>query len=175
LWNRGIWGAGLTLVNTVFAALLAMNFFEPLAEKLGDKNTNSMDFICLWGLFAVFYSVLRLATDLVSRVRVRFPYGIDTVGAVALAVWTGWILFCFSLVSLHVSPLARSPFLGSFMETPDHTMAGVGPDRLWLAFTRQASLGAFSRGGEGFDPRGEFVIKYAARRQAVDAVKRLKK
>jgi hypothetical protein len=165
LWNRGIWTASLTLVNTVLAALLAMNFFEPLANKLGSAKSNMMDFVCLWGLFAVFFFVMRLATDLVSRVRVRFPYALDTIGAVLLAIWTGWVLFSFTLVSLHVAPLARSPFLGSFMETPDQKLVGVGPDRMWLAFTRSASLGAFSNGEEGFDPKGEFVYKYAARRE----------
>jgi hypothetical protein len=175
LWNRGIWGASLTLVNIVFAALLAMNFFEPLADKLGDKNSNMMDFVCLWGLFAAFYSIFRLATDLVSRVRVRFPYAFDTVGAVVFALWSGWVVFCFTLASLHVSPLARSPFFESFMETPEHTMVGIGPDRLWLAFTRQASLGAFSGSDEGFDPHGEFVYKYAARRQEAYNAKKMKR
>lgn len=175
LWNRGIWGAGLTLVNVVFAALLAMNFFEPLADKLGDKNSNTMDFICLWVLFAVFATLFRLATDLVSRVKVRFPYMFDVAGAVVLALWSGWVVFCFLLVSLHVSPLARSPFFGSFMAAPDHEMLGVAPDRLWLAFTRQASLGAFGSGEEGFDPRGDFVFKYAARRQQAYELKKLKK
>ncbi len=174
LWNRGIWGTALTLINVVFAALLAMNFFEPLANNLGSPNSNTMDFVCLWALFALFFGLVRLATDLVSRVKVRFPYAIDTAGAVVLALWTGWVLFCFTLTSLHVSPLAQSPFLGSFMETPNQKMLGVGPDRLWLAFTRQASLGAFSGGDEGFDPHGEFVFKYAARRQAADDAHRAK-
>ncbi|MEX2187554.1 MAG: hypothetical protein WD875_12200 [Pirellulales bacterium] len=174
LWNRGIWGAGQSLVNTVFAALLAMNLFEPLADELGSPKSNMMDFVCLWGLFAAFFAVFRLATDIVSRVKVRFPFGIDTVGAVVLAIATGWILFCFTMVSFHVSPLARSPFLGSFMETPDQKMLGVGPDRLWLAFTRQASLGVFSAGGDGFDPQCDFVFKYAARRQVADDAHRAK-
>jgi hypothetical protein len=176
LWNRGIWGASLTLINIMFAALLAMNFFEPLAQKLGDKNSNMMDFLCLWGLFAVFFAVFRLATDLVSRVRVRFPPLVDLIGAVFLAIWGGWILYCFTLTSLHASPLARSPLIGSFMTSPTEKMvAGTAPDRLWLAFTRQVSLGAFSNGAEGFDPRGEFVFKYAARRQADYEIKKIKK
>jgi hypothetical protein len=135
-----------------------------VAETLGSANKNMMDFLALWGLFAVFFTLFRVATDLVSKVKVRFPYALDTVGAVLLAVWTGWILFCFTLVTLHASPLARSPFIGSFMESPDQKMMGVGPDRMWLAFTRQASLGAFAGSDQGFDPEGEFVIKYATRR-----------
>lgn len=180
LWNRGIWGAALTLVNVVFAALLAMNFFEPLANMLSSEktiaaaNSNMMDFIALWGLFALFSGAFRLATDLVSRVKVRFPYAVDVAGAVVLAIATGWVLFCFTMASLHASPLARSPFLGAFMETPDQKMLGVAPDRLWLAFTRQASLGAFGGSDEGFDPQGDFVFRYAARREAGDAAKRAK-
>jgi hypothetical protein len=165
LWNRGIWGASLTLINIVFAALLAMNFFEPLAQTLGDKNSNMMDFVCLWGLFA----------DLVSRVRVRFPPMFDLIGAVFFAIWGGWVLFCFTVTSFHVAPLARTPLIGSFMASPNEKMvAGSAPDRLWLAFTRQVSLGAFSNSAEGFDPRGEFVFKYAAPRQNDYEIKKAK-
>lgn len=166
LWNRGLWTGMLTLVNTVFACLLAMNYFEPAANLFGkDSGSNMLDFTCLWVLFMLFSTLFRIVTDLVSRVRVRFPYPLDLAGSVLLSLWTGWVMFCFTMVSLHVCPLARSPFGGGFMAQPDEKMVGVGPDRLWLAFTRQVSLGAFANSDEGFDPRGEFVYKYAARRE----------
>lgn len=165
LWNRGIWTGMLTLINTIFAALLAMTFYEPFANLLGkDTGSNTLDFISLWLLFVVFSTLFRVVTDLTSRVRVRFPYAVDLVGAVLLSLWTGWIMFCFTVTTLHASPLARSPFGGAFMEQPDEKIMGIGPDRLWLAFTRQVSLGAFQSTDEGFDPHGEFVFKYGARR-----------
>lgn len=169
LWNRGLWTSALSFVNVVFAALLAMNFFEPLAAVFDSEGKSNMwTFLCLWGLFAIFFTILRLATDLVSQVRVRFPYGLDVAGAVLFALWTGWIMFCFTLVSLHVAPLPRTAFIGAFMAQPDEKMMGVGPDRLWLAFTRQVSLGAFSNSDTGFDPEGDFAHRYAARRQAAN-------
>lgn len=165
LWNRGIWTASLALINTVLAALLAMNYFEPLANKLGSPKSNMMDFLCLWGLFAVFFFVMRLATDLVSRMH-------SAISVCARHDWRRAVgdLDRLGTVLVHAGEPARrrsrrSPFLGSFMETPDQKMVGVGPDRIWLAFTRSASLGAFSNGEEGFDPKGEFIYKYAARRK----------
>ncbi len=59
----------------VTAALLATNFWEPAARALEGwqpSYTYVFDFIVLWGLFAVFMIVLRVATDFLSPVKVRF-------------------------------------------------------------------------------------------------------
>jgi hypothetical protein len=172
LWNRGMWTGMLTLINTVFAALLAMNYFQAAANLFGkDSGSNMLDFVCFWGSFIVFSTLLRVVSDLTSRVRVRFPYPVDLAGAVLLSLSTGWVVLCFAVTSLHVSPLERTLFQGfifgdalKIMRTPDEQLLGKS-DRLWLAFTRQVSLGAFKNSDEGFDPQGEFVFKYAARRE----------
>jgi hypothetical protein len=57
----------------------------------------------------------------------------------------------------------------------DPMIYGLAPDRRWLAFTQRMSDGTFARmaddaypQGHVFDPRGEFMIKYASRREAFE-------
>ena len=163
LFNQGLWSVSLALINVVVAGLVAMNVFEPLAGMLGKGNT--ADFFALWLAFTGGFVLLRFVTDVLSRASVVFDPWVDRIGAIALSLVVGWVLICFTIFSLHVAPLGRTAFGGAFMETPDAKMLGVGPDRLWLAFFHRQSQAAIGRGPDHvFDPRGEFVYKYASRR-----------
>ena len=58
LWTEGMWGNAIRLINVVTAALLATNYFEPLANWLQGFSTKFStftylwDFLALWGLRA---------------------------------------------------------------------------------------------------------------------------
>jgi hypothetical protein len=163
LFNQGLWSVLLALINVILAGLVAMNVFEPLAGMLGKGNT--ADFFALWLAFIGAFVLLRFVTDVLSRASVVFDPWVDRIGAIALSLVVGWVLICFTTFSLHVAPLGRTAFNGAFMETPDAKMLGVGPDRLWLAFIHRQSQAALGRGPDHvFDPRGEFIYKYASRR-----------
>jgi YD repeat-containing protein len=178
LWNQGLWTAILLLFNVMTAALLATILFEPVANAFSTSRGNYADFIALWGLFIFFMGLMRLATDLVSRRNVKFIWPVDIAGAIFFALCTGWILACFTVTSLHVAPLARSPLGGSFMPSPevDDRMFGIGPDRIWLAFIQNLSQGGLRREEYDeadapvhvFDPDGNFIYKYAARRRLTE-------
>ena len=74
-YNEGMWTNAIRLINVVTAALLAVNYFEPVAQWLDDwepSYTYIWDFLALWALFAIFMSILRELTDRISRVQVRF-------------------------------------------------------------------------------------------------------
>jgi hypothetical protein len=173
LWNQGMWTAILLFFNVMTAALLATIMFEPVANLLpgGKGQSNYGDFLALWGLFIFFVAIMRLATDLVSRRNVKFVWPVDIAGAIFFALWTGWVIACFTVTSLHVAPLARTSMGGSFMPSPEvkDTMAGVGPDRIWLAFIHGLSQGGLARDEQNvFDPDGDFIYKYAARRKLTE-------
>jgi len=173
--NEGLWGNAITLFNVVTAALLAMNFFEPLAgwfEKSAPGWAYYFDLIAIWLIFAVTFGVLRTMTDFTSRFRVRFKKPVDVAGGLFFAAWIGWVTVCFVLATLHTAPLARN-FLSFRPEDP--MVLGYGPDRQWLGFTQKMSNGTFARmasetypQGHVFDPKGEFMIKYASRREAFE-------
>ncbi len=167
LYTEGIWGNAIRLINVVTSALLATNFFEPVAdwmEGMAPSYTYVVDFVALWGLFALFMIVFRLATDLLSRVKVRFLKIADQIGSIVLAFWIGWVMVCFTATSLHVAPLAHKPLWGSF-QAENRMLFDTAPDRQWLAFTQKMSLGPYCRlttiPGKNekyvFDPDGLFM------------------
>lgn len=191
LFSQGIWSNVLTLINVIFAALLATAFFEPLATYLDSQMptfTYVWDYLALWGLFAIFYIIFRTGSDMLSKTQVRFKQIIDLAGGSFFALWTSWVLVCFATMSLHTAPLARNALFGSFQPTPEARMFfGMAPDQQWLGFTQKMSLGAFStspparateensttappegaageNGSNVFDPEGKFIFNYAERR-----------
>jgi len=174
LYGEGMWSNAIRCINVFFSGMIATNVWEPLAGFLDDRVHSGLtffwDFIALWAVFALSYVFFTVVTMMISRVRVRFKMIADRVGSIAFAVLTGWFLLCFTMMTLHTSPLARNFFYGGF--DPDSRMVfGLAPDRQWLAFAKYLSKGPFSRStGEGvvaeFDPNYEFINNYAARRKA---------
>lgn len=173
LYADGMWSNAVGLINVVTAALLATNFFEPVAQRLEEwepSYTYVWDFLALWALFAVFLIILRTATDKISHVQVKFLKIVDRIGSGFFSVWIGWVMICFTMMTLHTAPLARN-FLFDGFKPESKMMLGFAPDRQWLGFVQKESMGAFCRSttpadGEKyvFDPNGDFMPKYATRR-----------
>jgi hypothetical protein len=179
LYTEGLWGNAVLLINVITAGLLAMNFFEPVAnwlEGLLPSFTYACDFLALWGLFGALMLVFRLGADYLSRVKVRFLKIADQIGSIALACWIGWVMVCFTAMSLHTAPMAKN-FLGGSFQPEQRMFFGQAPDRQWLGFTQKMSKGAFARSASEadwksekyvFDPRSEFMPKYNTRRGEVE-------
>jgi hypothetical protein len=187
-FGEGLWSNAVRLINVVTAAILAMSFFEPVAkfldESVGDSYTYFWDFIALWGLFAAFVVIFRVATDTMSRVKVRFMTIVDRIGSVVLAVLVGWFMLGFAMTTLHTAPLAENFWQGAFDYNSE--MLLVGPDRRWIVFFTYLSGGAFSRSlAENefdayradpshpvaeFDRDHTFMSRYAERRKAVQGL-----
>jgi len=173
LYPEGLWSNAVRLVNVVTAALLAMNFFEPVArliEGFGEwfaSATYFWDFLSLWLVFGVSMIVMRLATDMISRVKVRFLKVVDRAGSAFLAACIGWIMVCFVLTTLHTAPLAAKFLWGGF--DPSRRMLLVGPDRQWLGFVQHVSKGAFAKSEPlVFDADNQFMARYNNRRGALE-------
>ena len=120
--------------------------------------------------------VLRLATDFVSKVKMRFPSIVDTIGGLLLSAWTGWVMVCFLLMTLHTAPLARN-FAGEYFQPETRMFLDLAPDRQWLGFTQKMSLGSYCRSGTEkgvnektvFDANAQFMPKYASRRASLES------
>ncbi len=176
MFNEGLWNNAIMFFNVMTAALLATNYFEPLADWLQRKDPSYMylvDFLSVWAIFAAVLVVLRLATDKISRVRVRFKRPVDIAGGIFFALWVGWTMVCFTTFTLHTAPLARNSFGGAFQETPESEMFfGLAPDRKWLSFVHSLSDdGSLGRSEKNvFDPDADFILRYGARRAAFEKV-----
>jgi uncharacterized membrane protein required for colicin V production len=193
--REGMWSNAIRLINIVTAGLIAMNFFEPVAELVEDQFSSMsyfLDFVSLWLLFSVSLLILRLLTDqLISKVKVRFPQSIDHWGGIVFGVLLGWVMVCFTTASLHTAPLARYCVFDGFKLPPDKNLFGLAPDCQWLGFVHYVSEGVYSRElsdnemsegkyGPGdvaaFDsaellgakPERSFINRYAKRRDEVE-------
>ena len=190
LFRDGIWGNCLRLVNVLFAGLLTMNFYEPVARfltKPGDYAsflkydslhtfTAFFDFLAFWVCFVFFAAVLIAITDSVSRVRVRFMQIAERIGGIALSLIIGWVMAGIVLVSLHLAPLGEYPFLGCFQPQANMFFGMLAPDREWLGFTRYQSLYGYSRSIPGcqFPDSGDqnFIDKHQKRRIEIERAMR---
>jgi uncharacterized membrane protein required for colicin V production len=170
-YSEGLWTNAIRLINLLTAALLATNFFEPVAawmESIMRSATYLCDFIALWVLFIVFSVILGELTDRVSRVAVKFPKIVDQIGSGVLSVWIGYVLVCFTLMSLHMAPLSQNFLFGGF-QPGGRMFMGLAPDRDWLGFMHKMSTGTFYRSDANiFDPQADFIPKYDARRKALE-------
>ncbi len=170
-YTEGMWSNAICLINVVTAALLALNFFEPVAGWLDDWNhsyTYLWDFLALWGLFALCMLIFRVLTDSISRVKVRFLKLADRIGSGVLAVAIGWVMVCFTMLTLHTAPLGRE-FLFEGFQPGEKMVLGMAPDHQLLGFVQQASEGVYSRASrQTFDPESDFISTYAARRAKLE-------
>lgn len=150
-FSEGLWANAIRLINVVMAALLAFNFWEPLArlvEGFGDLFVSMsyfLDFMCLWLIFAAAMMFFNAATRAASQVKVKFLKVVDQSGSVALSVIIGWVMVCFVTATMHTAPIGVTAFGGGF--DPDKKMffGALAPDIQWLAFMNHVSRGSFSR------------------------------
>lgn len=174
--SEGVWGAGLTFLCVLFAGILAMNFFEPIAGYLdGIGYPEYSDLVALVGLFALFTFLGRLATDNISPTEIEFDSRVYQAGRWLFALATGYTTMAILLTALHTAPLPRD-FLG-FHPDRKNFFDIRAPDREWLGFTQHVSekvlpwqnnvFDGWRHDAPGTDQKlwPSFPIRYATRRK----------
>jgi len=187
LVREGLWSNALTLINVVTAGLIATSYWEPLARWLDgqiESFTYLLDFISIWALFVFAFVILRAVTDSVSKVRVKFKTPVEYVGGVFLALWVGWVMVCFTTMTLHMAPLSADFLGGALSPDPRHAaLLGYAPDHQWLGFVHRVtgekgslctSAPSDSEATNTFDPRAEFIYRYGQRRTNFEATPSLR-
>ncbi len=173
LYPEGMWSNAIRLINVVTAGLLATNYWEPVARLADNSVSESFtffwDFISLWGLFAVFLVIFRVATNSLSRVKVRFLKIADRIGGVAFAVAVGWVMVCFITFSLHTAPLCRN-FLFEGFKPGEANFVGFATDKMWLGFAGYCAAGVFSTSPAVVFDGQKFINNYAARRDQIEVL-----
>ena len=69
LMSEGLWGSALMFFNVLFAAIIAFNFYEPLAALLASNVSfisGFADTLCLMSIFIVALVMLRLTTESIA-------------------------------------------------------------------------------------------------------------
>lgn len=151
--SEGTWGAATVFFSVLFAGLVAMNFFEPLAatlERSAPGWAAYSDIVALLGLFAVFIFALRAAGEYLMPMYVEVHGAMHNSVRWLLSAATGYVVVAVLLTSLHTAPLPRS-FFGFDPGPTRQTFFNLGPDIQWLAFNQYVSQRSLSSGGRPFD------------------------
>ncbi|HLA85081.1 MAG TPA: CvpA family protein [Thermoguttaceae bacterium] len=174
LYTEGMWGNAIMLINVVTAGLIATNYFEPMAGWLEGWNdwfkscTYLMDFLSLWLLFVVAMIVLRLFSDKICRVKVRFLSLANQIGSVVFACLVALVVLCFTTFTLHTAPLGKNFMYGAF-KADQGVIWGWAPDQWWIYFSRMVSNQSYCRMKVNmFDRTGQFTKNYETRRIAIE-------
>lgn len=180
---EGAWGAGAIFLSVLLSGLLAMNFFEPLADFLGSSVIPAWearwDMIALIGLFGLLVTGFRYAAEYLVPTFISVNSKIYDPARWVFAGFTGYVTMAFLLTALHTAPLPREFF--GFTPERNNLLGISAPDREWLGFTQYVSEKALRSGSPGriFDggqvkmgESGEkmlstFPIKYASRRDLI--------
>jgi hypothetical protein len=184
-WNvaaEGAWGATSVFLSVLFAGLIAMDYFEPLADLLqsglGSDWANRVDIIALVGLFAACVFGFRYLSEWLVPNFIAVHGRVYDVCRWGFAVLTGYITIAFLLTALHTAPLPRE-FLG-FVPERNNFFGMMAPDRDWLGFVQYVSERSMpsSEDDRVFDgsqfrlPNHDnqiwptFIIRYATRRES---------
>ncbi|MEZ6055564.1 MAG: CvpA family protein [Planctomycetaceae bacterium] len=179
---EGAWGAAINFFAVLFAGLLAMNFFEPLAAATNDMLGKYADFVSLLVVFGLVVTGIRFAGEYYMPTYVEVHPLLYDIGRWGFGLITGYCTMAIILTSLHTAPLPRE-FLGFSGES--RMMFGLAPDRQWLGFTQFTSERIYTSDvvfdGEQFPQIPEkpisednmrtwssFPMRYAARREALE-------
>ncbi|MFN0051930.1 MAG: CvpA family protein [Planctomycetales bacterium] len=184
--SEGAWGAALMLVTVIFAGLLTMSFFEPLAATLEDKGPGAFrpyaDITAFMGLFALFTFLLRLGTDYLAPNDVQVDARVYHALRWLFALATGYTTVAILLTALHTAPLPRK-FIG-FQPESRNLFEFAAPDRQWLGFVQHVSekilmtgrifdgpVFVVKDGEQDFEQKvwPSFPIRYATRRRELEA------
>ncbi len=158
LASEGLWGAALMSLNILFAGLIALNFYEPLAAIIAENVeflSGFADTMALLGIFAVALVGLRIGTETLAPAMVRFPGPVYFLGRWLFGFAGGAMVIGFLLVAFHTAPVNKFIFgVIDYKHAPPFKM---GFDHHWLAFFQYTTGQVFaSYGSEGRDPFREY-------------------
>jgi len=155
---EGLFNALLAAVCAIAAAVVAFNFFEPLARAMGDSATGIGLPIALTVLFVAVMEGLRFGATKLLPGMVHFPPLVDRIGgavlgAVPALVIAGVLAICFRLLPfgpgvMGYRALVAPPTTGQgqlFVEP-----LWLRPDAFTVGLVDKLSAGALS-GGQVFD------------------------
>jgi hypothetical protein len=172
-FREGVLTAVTMLVNVFVAGLVAFNFWEPIASAVEPSLQGSLlegyeDSLVLFALFTLTLGGLRLVTNNLANAELQLPALVNQVGAVVVALLTGYLLAGFLVCMAQTLPWDKN-FLG-FEPMADADAPKLrrfmSPDRVWLALMHRAGAGPLSQADSTtFDPEGSFEMRYARERR----------
>ncbi|QDU54972.1 CvpA family protein [Aeoliella mucimassa] len=169
--DKGLWSNTLSIINILLSGLIAFGTYEPLAKLAADKGmgeyTFVLDFLFIWAIYVLAFILMhRVASQLLSKTRMRFKNPIDTVGGPLTSAVAGWLMMCLVAATLHAAPFERECFGGALVHQNGDS-AITNPDLAWLSIAQTAlnkdNLGA----GKGFS-LSDYVNDFSKQRAGLE-------
>jgi hypothetical protein len=171
LTSEGLWGAALMFFNALFAAMITLNCYEPLAQIIGTNVeflSGFADALCILVIYTVSLLVIRLATENLAPAMVRFPMPLYHLGRFVFGLLGSAITLGMILIALDVSPVNKK-ILGA-MDYKYKPFYGLRLDKEILAYFQHATGYIFTRIGQpdpykefgsvrAFDPKGDWLLR----------------
>ena len=164
-WKVGMWGNCVSLGAVLFSALVAIGWWEDVAELLVSLWAPLLfiaDCLAVWLLFLITLAILDTASRYLSTIKVKYNEQVENVGngivlfLLFLALWQFHIFANDNLgmVGEHAPPVAsvEGPMINST----------IGAIRILSA----GDLSGFTQTNQ-FDDRGNFLELHLQRRQAI--------
>ncbi len=179
LTSEGAWGAALMFFNVLFGAMIAFNFYEPLAGLIDSTGIGwgFSDTLSLMLIFCVSVFLLRITTETLAPAMVRFPMPIYHVTRLFFGLATSLVTFAVILLAFHAAPIHKQMF--GYITYETKPPFGLALDHHWLGFFQYTTGDIFARYGVGardpyrsygktggnqlvpvniFDPRGRWLL-----------------
>ena len=109
--NEGLWSNTISVFIIIIAALIAIpwGYFAGaivvIAAQPSDENAWAFIFASVWGVFALTTVILRLITDRLSRVRMRFVPQLDKIGGTLMGFVVATMFSSFTALTLVLLPI----------------------------------------------------------------------
>jgi hypothetical protein len=157
LTSEGLWGSALMFFNVLFGALIAFNFYEPLAAMLDSTKIGwgFSDTLCLLGLFSISVLLLRMTTETIAPAQVRFPVPLYHAGRLIFGLGGAAVTMSIIILAFHCAPVYKKIF--GVVDYKSKPPFNLGLDHQFLGFFQYATGAVFAQYGSGQrDPFGEY-------------------
>jgi hypothetical protein len=116
-YAQGFFSATLSAICTIFAALIAFSFYEPLVNTIFQgKMADQSHPLALVVLFALSYVILRVIFDKAVPGNIAVPLLVDKIGAGLMGVVAA--VFAAGIFSVAAQMLPFGPSIGGFTRYP---------------------------------------------------------
>lgn len=174
LMGEGLTGAALMFFDVLFGAVIAFNFYEPLAALLAANLgflSGFADTLCLLLLFSVSVLLLRLTTETLAPAMGRYPAPVYHIGRIAFGLAASVVTMAIVVLALECAPVHKK-ILGA-VDYKYKPPFKLGIDHSFLGFFQYTTGSIFANHNSGsrdpfseygtakvFDPRSEWLLRH---------------
>lgn len=151
--REGLMTSFMMCGNVIAAGLIALNFWEPIADTLDPMVATTIlkgyeDAICLLLLFCITLGLLRVLTNFLCSSFIHFSPWLQYGGGAFFAMIVGYLVAGFLLVVFQTLPWHKNFMFFDYRYEPEQASAVVRrvlpPDRVWLSLMRRAGAYTFA-------------------------------